>query len=873
MKKKTIILLSIFLSCCTHVAAQEASFRERILLNADWHFKEGDPNKAAEALLEYTQLKPFLLPCSNDFIQTVHPHIRPIGNPGEEVAYTKPDYDDNHWRTLDLPHDWAIEKPFNIDHDGSTGKLPYWGIAWYRNSFYLEKEDANKQIYIDIDGAMSYASLWCNGKYVGGWPYGYASFRLDLTPYVKPGQKNQLSIRLNNPNNSSRWYPGAGIYRNVWLVKTAPIHVAQWGTFVRNVNLSEAKAVMEIGVTVENHTKQTAEIEVVTDFFLQDANGQPVGSKIASTPRKRLSMAGKAEWKEQFIIPSPNFWEPDSPTCYVAVTSLRQDGKEIENYHTPFGIRDSKFTPDEGFLLNGRKVFLKGVCMHHDLGALGSAFNLSAAERQLHILKEMGINAIRTSHNPPAPELVALCDRMGIMMQLELADAWLRRKRKNDYSLLFPDWSEADMRSLVRHYRNHPSVIMWSIGNEMPDMLADTAGETARALTGYAHSEDPTRPTTFGCNNRKAILKDIAKEVDVFGVNYDRRSFPLFKQTHPNKPTHASETSSATSSRGEYFFPVTNNQNDSRSDFQLSSYDMTTVNWGCNPSEQFKTNEANYFLAGEFVWTGFDYLGEPTPYNKDITNLLNFNSPEEKEKARKELEALGRLKNPSRSSYFGIVDLCGFPKDRYYQYKSYWRPDVPTVHILPHWNWEERIGEVTPIHLYTSGDAAELFLNGKSLGVKKKQHAYERLTWDDVIYQPGTVKAVAYKQNKKWAEETVKTTGKATKLKMIPEKTSIQNDGVDLVFVRVDIVDEDGQTVPRSKNLLKFSVEGPAEIVATDNGDATSLVSFLSHEREAYNGLALVIIRAQKGKAGVAKLTVQSDKLTPAHCALQINKK
>lgn len=500
----------------------------------------------------------------------------------------------------------------------------------------------------------------------------------------------------------------------------------------------------------------------------------------------------------------------------------------------------------------------------------GAAFNEVAAERQLRIMKEMGANAIRTSHNPPAPELVALCDRMGLMMQLEFVDSWHKGKRKNDYNILFDDWNEADMRSLVRHYRNHPSVIMWSIGNEVHDQVTDLGIEIARNLTAYSHDEDPTRPTSLGCNKRDAIYRDIVNQVDIFGLNYYHKTYPLFKEQNPTRRYHASETSSATSSRGEYFFPVTKNVNDSRSGFQLSSYDMTTIGWGCMPEEQFKMNEAYPFMSGEFVWTGFDYLGEPTPYNKDLTNLLNFSDPVELEAAKKELEELGKIKTPSRSSYFGIVDLCGFPKDRYYNYQSYWRKELPLVHILPHWNWPERVGEVTPVHIYTSGDEVELFLNGKSQGRRKKEHSYDRLTWDDVRYEPGELKAIAYKEGKQWAEQQVKTTGQPAALSVNPEKKTLRNTGTDLSFVRIDVVDKEGLTVPRTKNLLKFSVSGPVEIVATDNGDATSFVPFQSHEREAYNGLCLVILRSLSGKTGEAILTVESEGLPTKKVSLQV---
>lgn len=844
------------------IHAEEHSKRECININRDWRFQENDP-QGFDSTLHYTRLKPYLLSCANDFILFGNKHIRPKGNPGSEVAYVNPDFDDSCWRHLNLPHDWAIEGPFNIEYDGATGKLPYWGIGWYRKTIDLPQEDKGKQIYLDIDGAMSYASVWCNGNYVGGWPYGYTSFRLDLTPYLKIGERNVLAIRLDNPNNASRWYPGGGIYRNVWLVKTSPVHVSQWGTFVRNVKVAREEATMEMSIRMENHTDKDTHVVVQTSVYLQDKNGLPVGKEIVGFRNEDVVVRknSKITTAARFSVKNPQLWDIDTPYCYVAVSRIMTDGKELDRYETTFGIRNAEFTLENGFMLNGKKIPIRGVCMHHDLGALGAAFNIVAAERQLRIMKEMGANAIRTSHNPPAPELVALCDRMGLLMQLELTDTWHKGKRKNDYSILFDDWNEADMRSLVRHYRNHPSVIMWSIGNEVPDQASDLGVEIAHKLTAYSHDEDPTRPTTYGCNRGDIANREIVNHVDVFGQNYHLKAYGEFLKQNPTRRYHASETSSATSSRGEYFFPVTTKTDDNRANFQLSSYDMKTIEWGCMPEDEFAMLEKFPSMSGEFVWTGFDYLGEPTPYNEDMTNLLNFTDPKDLEKTKKELEALGKIKPPSRSSYFGIVDLCGFPKDRYYNYKSYWRPDVPMVHILPHWNWEKRIGEITPVHIYTSGDAVELFLNGKSLGRKEKSHAYDRLKWMDVRYEPGTLKAVAYKNGEKWAEETVETTGKPARIQVTPEKNVLKADGSDLSFIRVTIVDAKGRMVPRANNHLKFSISGPAEIIATDNGDATDLTPFQSLERNAYNGMALVILRSAYQKTGKVVLQVESKEL------------
>lgn len=869
--KNILLFISFFIIGWQTIHADEHPVRERININRDWRYRENDP-QGIDSTLHYTRMKPYLLPCANDFILFGKKHIRPKGSPGSGVAYVQPDFDDSNWRQLNLPHDWAIEGPFNIDYDGATGKLPYWGVRWYRKTIDLPREDSGKQIYLDIDGAMSYASVWCNGKYVGGWPYGYASFRLDLTPYLRAGERNVLAIRLDNPDNASRWYPGGGLYRNVWLVKTSPVHVSQWGTFVRNVKVTEKEAAMEMSVCMENHTGSDVGVVVKTDVYLQDKDGNIVGERVAGFLNENVIVRKKSRitTAARFSVRDPLLWDIDTPNCYVAVSSIIAGGKEVDKYETSFGIRNAEFTLENGFMLNGRKVPLKGVCMHHELGALGSAFNVVAAERQLRIMKEMGANAIRTSHNPPAPELVALCDRMGFLMQLELADTWRKGKRKNDYSLLFDDWSEADMRSLVRHYRNHPSVIMWSIGNEVPDQSTDTGVEIAHKLTAYSHDEDPTRPTSYGCNRGDIAYREIVNHVDVFGQNYHIKAYGDFLKQNPTRRYHASETSSATSSRGEYFFPVNTRAADNRANFQLSSYDMKTVGWGCMPEDEFAVLEKYPSMSGEFVWTGFDYLGEPTPYNKDLTNLLNFSNPKDREKARKELDALGKIKPPSRSSYFGIVDLCGFPKDRYYCYKSYWRPDVPTVHVLPHWNWEKRIGEITPVYVYTSGDAVELFLNGKSLGLKKKTHAYERLRWMDVRYEPGVLKAVAYKGGEYWTEETVETTGKPDRVQVVPEKNVLKADGADLSYIRVTVVDTKGRMVPDAGNHLQFTLTGPAEIVATDNGDATDLTSFQSYDRNAYNGMALVIIRSAYKKTGKVVLTVKSEGMPTQRVTLRV---
>jgi beta-galactosidase len=541
----------------------------------------------------------------------------------------------------------------------------------------------------------------------------------------------------------------------------------------------------------------------------------------------------------------------------------------VDTYETPFGIRTIKFDPEKGFFLNGEHVPLNGVCDHHDLGALGSAINVRALERQVQILQEMGCNAIRTSHNPPAPELLDVCDRLGMLVMDESFDCWARGKNRNDYHLLFADWHEKDWRAELRRDRNHPSIILWSTGNEVPEQDSPQGHLVSAELTRIAHEEDPTRPATAACSDGRAGFNGFQKTVDVFGYNYKPTQYGRVHDANPGLPVFGSETASCISSRGEYFFPVSNNKADGKADFQMSSYDLYAPPWATSPDTEFKGQDTFPFVAGEFVWTGFDYLGEPTPYNGDMSNLLNFTDPAEKARMEAELKELGKIRVPSRSSYFGIVDLCGFKKDRFYIYQARWLPGLPMAHILPHWNWPERVGQVTPVHVYTSGDEAELFLNGKSLGRKQKGQYEYRLRWDDVVYQPGELKAVAYKNGKKWATDTVKTTGTATKLTLQPDRDEIRADGSDLSFVTVAVADNSGSMVPRSQNRIRFKIEGPGEIVATDNGDATNLEPFQSKERNAFNGLCLVIVRSKEGQPGTVKLTAVSSGLKPASATIK----
>lgn len=857
--------------------------RERISIDDNWRFTKGDPTNCPVSLLYDVRparamrgfgeadgdghtsnngtatsnapvavIKQWILPTGNDFIKDPSRRfVRPRGNLGDTVAYVHPGFDDSAWQLVDLPHDWAIAGPFMPSGGGGMGRLPTAGVGWYRKALNIPAEDVGKCIFLDVDGAMSYSTVWLNGQLVGGWPFGYASWRVDLTPYEKPGGTNELAIRLDNPPDSSRWYPGAGIYRNVWLVKTQPLHVGQWGTQLTTPEVSLESATVDLKVTVDNDSRQTATVSVATEIFALDANDKKVGSAAATIAPVDLQIppGGSAVADGSGTIANPKLWGPpptQRPNRYVAVTTVMEDGKAVDDYETPFGIRTLKFDPNAGVFVNGEHIELKGVCDHHDLGALGAAFNYRAAQRQLQLLQEMGCNAIRTSHNPPAPELLELADIMGFLVMDESFDVWLRQKTPYDFHLIFPDWHEQDLRAQLRRDRNHPSVIMWSIGNEVGEQFTGSNGiPIARELCDIVHEEDPTRPTTSAMNWSRPT-DPLPAVLDVIGLNYQGAGirgspgkYPAFHEKFPDKVIFGSETASTLSSRGEYIFPVTTNIDaaatwNSGEDpvrHQVSAYELYRASWASSPDKVFASQEKNPYVAGEFVWTGWDYLGEPTPFDS------------------------------SRSSYFGIIDLAGFPKDRFYLYQAHWRPDYPMAHILPQWTWPERVGQVTPVHVFTSGDEGELFLNGKSLGWRKKGPFEYRLRWDDVVYQPGTLKVVTYKNGEVWATDEVKTAGEPARLKLAPDRRTISANGKDLSFVTVTVTDKHGVMVPRANNEIHFQIQGPGEIVATDNGDPTSFVPFPSHDRQAFNGLCLVIVRGEAAQPGKITLKATVDGL------------
>lgn len=784
-------------------------------------------------------------------------------------------FDDSCWKRLDLPHDWAIEGPFRADLEGFTGKLPWRGIGWYRKYFKVGKKDKGRRFYLDFDGAMAHAEVWLNGKKVGAHPYGYTSFRVDLTPYLFFGGENVVAVRLNTENIGSRWYPGAGIYRHVRLVVTSPVHVDHWGVFVTTPYVSETTAEALVHVQIQNHLSVPVEGNYSVAIYELDAE-DCIGRKVASSRLKQLHLSANMPTEDSVAlnVRSPKRWTLEATNRYLARVKVYDGKKLMDTYEVPFGFRTIQFTHDSGFLLNGKHVQIQGTCNHHDLGALGTAINAVALERQLKILKSFGCNALRTSHNIPAPELLDLADKMGFLVMDEAFDCWKAGKQPGDYGSLFDEWHEKDLRALVCRDRNHPSVILWSTGNEVSEQYHPELG-IARYLTEVVHRYDKTRPVTFGASYpSKSAMNGTELQVDVHGMNYAAGVYGgpdfygefLNKEGHEHLSGFSSESSSTMSSRGEYF----------PRRFHVSSYDLNEPGWGGLPDQEFAALDRYPAICGEFVWTGFDYLGEPTPFNSDRTVLLNHAAAVNEEELKKQEEELKRIEQDrptSRSSYFGIVDLAGFPKDRYYLYQARWMPDYPMVHILPHWNWEGREGQNVPVFVYSSGDEVELFLNGKSLGKKFKQPYEYRFRWDSVRYESGELKAIAYKDGKKWAEKHVQTTGKSVKLKLIPDKTVLKSDGEDLIFVRVSVLDAEGNEVPTAEPLITSSVSGPGIIAATDNGDPTCLIPFHEPKRPAFNGLYLAIVKARKGSKGKLRLRVEADGLGKEEFDFQIQNK
>lgn len=794
-------------------------------------------------------------------------------NLGDSAAYSQPDFNDSSWRSLNLPHDWAIEGDFSKENPSGTGggALPG-GIGWYRKTFTVPGYKEGEKVYIDFDGAYMNTTVYINGHELGTRPYGYASFSYDITPWLKEGD-NVIAVKVDNSDQpNSRWYSGCGIYRHVWLRKLDAIHVAQWGTYVTTSDITPDSATVNIATTVDNTSATDAEVTLTTRVI------DPQGKVAATVTASDNIAAGKSATVNQSArVADPQLWSLDNPALYSVVTDVAVGGKTVDTYQTTTGIRTIEFTADKGFFLNGEQVKINGVCMHHDLGALGAAVNTRAIRRQLEILQEMGVNAYRASHNPPAPEALALCDSMGILVMDEAFDMWRKRKTERDYARFFDEWHERDLTDLVTRDRNHPSIIMWSIGNEVLEQWSDAAADTlsleeANLILNFGHGADklakdgdemsvnsmltakladivkqldPTRPVTAGMNEPNPgnhLIKSGA--LDIIGLNYHDEWYDDAEKNYPSKPLLGSETVSALMTRGYY-----KNPSDSiiiapkRWDipyedpsFACSAYDNEHVPWGTTHENSLRRMKDDRVM-GQFIWTGFDYLGEPTPYGW-----------------------------PARSSYFGIVDLAGFPKDVYYMYQSEWRPDKTVLHLFPHWNWTP--GQTVDLFAYyNNADEVELFVNGKSQGVRSKGDGEYHVMWR-VPFEPGTIKAVSRKAGKTVAEQVINTAGEPAQIRLTPDRATIAADGNDLSFVTVEILDSDGNLCPTAVNEVTFTVEGAGQNEGVDNGNPISLERFKADSRKAMAGKALLIVR-NNGKKGDINVKAVSPGLSDAAVTLK----
>lgn len=743
-------------------------------------------------------------------------------------------FPDQGWETVRIPHDWAIFGPFDREHDlqhvavmqngervptvktGRTGGLPYMGVGWYRTSFDIADFESDSQaVNLIFDGAMSEARVYVNGQEVCFWPYGYNTFHCEVTDVLnKDGKNNVLAVRLENKPQSSRWYPGAGLYRNVHVIRTNNVRVPIWGTYITTPHVSEEYASVRLLTEIEGGAK---DIRIITE--IRDTQGQVVALK-----DNRQQLNHGRPFEQNFIVDNPSLWSPESPSLYTAVSKIFVGDSLVDAYSTRFGIREIKFVADKGFFLNGKQRKFQGVCNHHDLGPLGAAINEAALRRQLTLLKEMGADAIRTSHNMPAPELVKLCDEMGFMMIVENFDEWDVAKSKNGYHRFFGEWAEKDMVNMLRHFRNNPSVIMWSIGNEVPTQCRDEGYKVARFLQDICHREDPTRPVTSGMDQVTCVLNNgFAAAVEIPGFNYRTGRYEEAYQKLPQNLVLGSETASTVSSRGVYKFPVEKKADALYSDHQSSSYDLEYCSWSNIPDEDFALAEDHPWTLGQFVWTGFDYLGEPSPYDTDSW--------------------------PNHSSMFGIIDLASIPKDRYYLYKSHWNRSESTLHVLPHWNWEGREGEIVPVFVYSSYPSAELFINGKSQGKRTKNNdsllERYRLMWMDVRYEPGEVKVIAYDDNGNAVDEKiVRTAGKPHRIELTPDRHVLAADGKDLAYVNVRVLDKDGNPCPLDNRTVHFKVSGAGRYRASANGDPTSLDLFHLPKMPLFSGQLTTIVQA-----------------------------
>lgn len=764
------------------------------------------------------------------------------------------------WQNVTVPHDWAIYGPFDRSQDlqkvaveqngeteetwktGRTGGLPYVGKGYYKTTFDVPADAADKSFALLFDGAMSHARVYVNGRQVTYWPYGYNSFYVDIDKDIHPGT-NTLEVSLENLPESSRWYPGAGLYRNVHLIERGRIHVPVWGTRLTTPYVGNEYADVKLATTLNGVAKGE---DVVLATVIRNSKGDVVASD-----SHQYKFYPGVDLTQNFRVSHPELWSPETPVLYSAETTVKStDGKTLDTYTTRFGIRSVEVREGDGFYLNGKKRKFKGVCLHHDLGPLGAAVNKAAIRHQLVMLKEMGADAVRTSHNMPAPELVALCDELGMMLMLEPFDDWgFRPKCKNGYGTLFNEWAEKDVVNMVRNYRNNPSVVMWSIGNEVPSQWGPDGISELKFLQDIVHREDPTRPVTCGMDQFDAVVNNgFAAALDIPGFNYKVNRYNEAIPKLPQNFLLGTETASTVSSRGQYFFPVEIGAQVTHPGNQSSSYDTEYCYWSNLPDDDFAVDDDLDWNMGQFVWTGFDYLGEPTPYDTDAW--------------------------PSHSSVFGIVDLASLPKDRYWLYRSKWNEKDATLHILPHWNWEGREGEVTPVFVYTDSPKAELFINGKSQGMREKNDSTKlnryRLMWMDTRYEPGEVKVVAYDAAGNVAgEKSVRTAGKPHHLVATSSRESLRGDGEDLAYITVQVADKEGNIVPVADNTVKFSVKGSGKFRATANGDPTSLRLFHLPEMDLFSGAATAIVQAGD-TPGTVTLKVTSPGLKPATVTIPV---
>ena len=754
--------------------------------------------------------------------------------------------DSVNYKPVTIPHDWAINGPFDKKWDlqfvaivqngetekteksGRSGALPWIGRGFYKTTVDLKK--LPKTAILEFDGAMADPHVYINGKLAGHWAYGYNAFRVDAAPYLKKG-KNEISVSLNNREESSRWYPGGGLYRPVQLVTNADAAtINPWGCYFRTESIGDGKAEVSICTNINNVDK-TLSIE----NQLVDAAGKVVAQF------KYGDFDAQGNVVKKLTVDNAQLWSPETPYLYRLVTRLYRNNRLIDQTQQKVGIRTVRVAQYDGFQLNGVSRKIKGVCLHHDLGPLGAAVNKAALIRQIRTMKDMGCDAIRTAHNMPSTWQMEVCDSMGMMVMAESFDMWIYPKCKNGYALNFKEWADKDMENLVLNHRNHPSIVMWSIGNEIPEQWSEEGRDISKHLQDICHKFDPTRPVTQGMDQAESALKSgFAQVMDVPGFNYRVHKYDNNIKQLPKGFLLGSETASTVSSRGVYKFPVEASDSKTYADGQCSSYDMEYCPWSNLPDDDWRMQDDRDYTIGEFVWTGYDYLGEPSPYDEYW---------------------------PSRSSYFGICDLAGLPKDRYYLYRSHWRKDDATLHVLPHWTFPGREGETTPVYCYTSWPSAELFVNGKSQGriVKNADTRLDRyrLRWNNVKYEPGEIKVVAYDYDgTPKGEKIIRTAGAPARIVLKADRNSISSKGEDLSFVTVSVVDKDGNPCPTATNKMKFNVSGAAKFRAACNGDATSLVAFNSTEMPLFSGELVVVVEGLKH--GAATLSVSADGLTTA---------